>query len=194
MEGVVSLQRACFPHPFPEELLWASEHLLRHMSLFPDGQFVAMDSDRVVASASATRISESKWQGHQNWDETVGGAFLETFCQDGNTLYGLDISVHPEYRGKGLGRSLYNLRFEAVRKLGLVRFGTACRLPDYLTYAETIQNVSVEEYASLVASQKVIDRTATPLLRYGLTYVGVIHDYMEDSESGNAAALMEWQP
>ena len=39
-----------------------------------------------------------------------------------------------------------------------------------------------------------INRTHRALLRYGLTFLGVIHDYMEDEESANAAALLEWKP
>ena len=31
VEGVVALQRACFPPPFPEELLWKREHIERHL-------------------------------------------------------------------------------------------------------------------------------------------------------------------
>jgi GNAT superfamily N-acetyltransferase len=191
--GAVALQRACFPAPFPEELLWNSRHLAKHLSLFPEGQFVALDDDRVVASASATRISEENWQAHSSWEETVGGPFLESFDETGSTLYGLDISVHPVFRGKGLGRMLYQERFKLVKYLDLTRYGTACRLPDYRTYESNHQGVTVDEYAEHVVQGSAKDRTLSPLLRYGLTFLGVIHKYMEDWESDDAAALLEWR-
>lgn len=194
LDGVVALQRACFPAPFPEDLLWSKEHLARHLQLFAAGQFVAVEGPKVVASASSTRISEQNWEAHQNWDKTVGGPFLETIDPDGNTLYGLDISVHPEYRGRGLGRDLYNLRFAYVKEQGLIRYGTACRLPDYQTYQNLYIGSTVEEYADNVVRGNTQDRTLTPLLRYGLTFRGVIHEYMDDYESDNTAALLEWRP
>jgi len=102
-------------------------------------------------------------------------------------LYGVDISVHPDYRGRGVGRALYAARFDLVRTLGLTRFGTACRIPDRCGQPATA-------YTTAVAMGVLQDRTLTPLLRYGLSLVGVIEGYMEDEESGNAAALLEWRP
>lgn len=192
--SAVALQRACFPEPFPEDLLWNRDHLKRHLELFPEGQFVALSGEEVVASASATRISEVNWQSHGSWDETVGGPFLGTIDSAGYTLYGLDISVHPEYRGLGIGRGLYDRRFQLVTELGLTRYGTACRIPDYEAYSLAHPAISVGEYVELVVKNKAKDRTLSPLLRYGLTYLGVIQGYMEDQESDNAAALLEWRP
>lgn len=192
--GAVALQRACFPEPFPEELLWNRDHLTRHIELFPEGQLVALVGNAVVASASATRISEDNWQSHGSWEETVGGPFLETYDPTGSTLYGLDISVHPDSRGLGIGRQLYKRRFQLVRDLGLTRYGTACRMPDFQTYAQEHPGTSVDQYAELVVRKQATDRTLSPLLHYGLTYLGVIQGYMEDRESDNAAALLEWRP
>lgn len=189
LPGVVGLQRACFPAPFPEELLWKASDLEAHLSKFPEGQFVAEHDGQIVASASANRVSEATWQAHLPWEETMGGFTFNNFDSDGTTLYGADISVHPDHRGQGLGRRLYEARFDLVRRLGLTRYGTACRLPDFHR-----SGVSVEDYVARVARGETTDRTLTPLLRFGLRLAGVIHNYMEDEESGNAAALLEWRP
>jgi len=194
VEGVVALQRACFPAPFPEELLWQTAHLERHIDLFPEGQFVALLGDEVIASASATLISEARWNAHLNWDATVGGPLLATFDPAGSTLYGLDISVHPAHRGLGLGRRLYEARFDLVRSGRASRYGTACRLPGYRDFALANPGITVEQYADSVVKDLIQDRTLTPLLRYRLTYLTVIRDYMEDYESQNSAALLEWLP
>lgn len=194
IKGVVALQRDCFPAPFPEEYLWLPAHLERHLQVFPEGQFVALLGGNVVGSASATRISESKWLEHRNWEETVVGFVLETFEPTGNTLYGLDISVHPEHRGRSIGRSLYEARYDLVRRLGLTRYGTACRLPGFLAHRSGHVNASVQEYAEQVVAGEIQDRTLTPLLRYGLRFLCVLDDYMEDHESANSAALLEWTP
>jgi GNAT superfamily N-acetyltransferase len=191
--GVVALQRACFPPPFPEELLWRDEHLIRHIALFPAGQLVAMREGAVIASASNMVISEHNWLSHQSWDATVGGPFLDQHDPVGSTLYGLDFSVHPRWRGRGIGRALYQARFLLVRSLRLARYGTACRIPDYKAYAANTR-ISPSEYVDVVVPGDTMDRTLTPLLRYGLTVVSVIDGYMADEESGDAAVLLEWSP
>ena len=67
-------------------------------------------------------------------------------------------------------------------------------MPDYRNYFETVASIDVETYAARVVAGDVQDRTLTPLLRYGLRFIGVIKNYMEDLESANAGALLEWIP
>lgn len=192
--GVVALQRACFPEPFPTELLWREEHVLAHLVAFPAGQFVAALDGFVVGSASGLLISERRWQAHGTWEETTGGFKFSGHDPDGNTYFGADISVHPSHQGRGIGRGLYVMRFALVRALRLTRLGTACRLPGWRTWSSVHGGGSHEVYCQDVASGAVFDRTMTPLLKFGLRYVGVAHDHMEDEESGNAAAILEWTP
>jgi GNAT superfamily N-acetyltransferase len=189
VDGVVALQSLCFPPPFDAELLWKREHLSRHLELFPEGQFVAVFEEQVVGSCSNTVISEEIWCANRSWDETVGGYLLDNFDGRGSTVYGLDISVHPDFRRRGIAKALYQARFDLV-KTGYRRYGTACRLPDF------IHNhfPTPELFATAVSRCKAEDRTLTPLLKMGLTMTDVLTNYMDDPESGNAAALLEWRP
>lgn len=188
--GVVALQRACFPAPFPADQLWQPAHLAAHLYRFAAGQFVAVAEGLVVGSASAMRVSESAWQAHAGWEETLGGYELANYDPAGTTLYGADISVHPEWRRQGIARALYAARFACVREWGLVRFGTACRIPDFAASGLA----DPHEYCASVVRRERRDRTLTPLLALGLTFSATLRDYMPDPESGDAAALLEWRP
>lgn len=194
--GVVALQPSCFPPPFPADQLWQAAHLQRHLEIFPEGQWVALSqSGEVVASASSCRISETAWNAHDDWETTLGGCFFEAFDPQGTTLYGADISVHPEWRGQGIARALYEARFQVVGDLGLTRYGTTCRLPDYQTWSVTVHPLGTPtDYAQRVVTGELTDRTLTPLLRLGLRYRGVQEGAMTDEESGHAAAILEWTP
>ena len=188
ISGVVALQQICFPEPFPLDQLWSADHLMHHLQIFPDGQFVAIENGLVVGSASAALITEEVWQAHRNWEGTLGSFYLEGHDPAGNTLYGADISVHPTARGKGVGRALYQARLDLVQELGLKRFGTACRLPGLKA-----SGLSPEVYVFQVQANDRTDRTLTPLLRFGLHVLGVIADYMDDEESLNCAALLSYE-
>lgn len=195
--GTVELQRACFPPPFSDELLWRAEHLERHLQIFPVGQFVGVDTDEVVwGSASSVIITEERYQARANWETTVGGPFLEAYDPSGTTLYGVDISVHPEARRQGLGKRLYHARFALVRKLGLARFATACRVPDFAAWRSDPGDLTadLDRYIQEVIWDKANDRTLSPLLHIGLKPVGGILDYMPDEESLDCAVLLQWEP
>ena len=190
IDGAVALQRACFPAPFPLELLWKKEHLERHLEVFPEGQFVAIGEEIVIGSASSLLISEVHYQAHNDWETTVGGHFLNAHDAKGTTLYGVDVSVHPDYRGQGVGRALYEARKDLTRRLRLRRYATACRLPDFSKSGFD----TAESFVDAVVRGEETDRTLTPLLRIGMACIGVAQDYMEDEESANAAAMLEWTP
>ncbi len=194
VSGVVALQRACFPPPFPDSLLWRQEDLMNHLARFPEGQFVVVSDGQVIGSASNLIVNEDVWIAHADWRSTTGGPAFLGHLETGTTLYGADISVHPEHRFKGVGRSLYGARFSLVRTLGLNRFGTACRIPDWREWMIVHRNSDKDTYCRAVFSGEARDRTLSPLLRIGLQYRGVIESYMSDEESGDAAALLEWLP
>lgn len=189
--SAAELQKLAFPPPFPPEFHWKPEHLAQHVTTFPRGQFVATVGDLVVGSCSNCIVSEETWNGHLNWNRTIGGPFMLNHDANGTTLYGVDITVHPDYRKIGIGRALYQRRFELVRELGLRRYGTACRIPDYLPVSN---EVTKEDYAQDVLAGRRNDRTMTPFSHFGMTYLHIIEKYMDDEESGDAAALWEWKP
>jgi GNAT superfamily N-acetyltransferase len=151
---------------------------------------VAVDDNRVIGSASNCQITLATWNSHISWDETVGGFSFEGHDPNGEMLFGADISVHPEARGRGVGRALYVARFELVRQQGLSLFGTACRMPDFASAGFG----TPQEFAESVVRGERSDRTLTPLLRVGLSFTGVIENHMDDVESGHAAAILEWRP
>jgi len=49
------LQRVCFPTLADEERFKAA-HYRKHVELFPDGQFVALDGDRSVGATTTVRL------------------------------------------------------------------------------------------------------------------------------------------
>ena len=63
-EQLEALQRIVFPDLAEEELLHADQYR-RHVEIFPEGQFVALDGDKVVGATSTIRY-------HFDWDLDLG--------------------------------------------------------------------------------------------------------------------------
>ncbi len=96
------LQRVCFPTLADEERFKA-RHYRKHVELFADGQFVALDGERVVGATSTIRLPFDFAHVDHTFGEIIQGGWLTSHEPDGDWLYGADIGVHPAYRGRGLG-------------------------------------------------------------------------------------------
>ena len=168
---------------------WRREHLEAHIEKLSIAQFVAMDGDKVVGSCSNTQLSEEHYNKLFDWYQLVGGYTFNSFDPDGRVLFGVDISVHPDYRRRGIGRAFYERRKSLIVP-PIDFYATTCRIPDFLSSGMQ----DAREYFSEVKNGKRFDRTLSALLRYDLKCLDVLTNHMDDAESGNAAALLEWRP
>src|SRR5262249_19108078 len=108
----------------------------------------------------------------------------------GEWLYGADMSVHPDYRGRGISRLLYDARKNLCRQLNLHGMVAGGMVPGYKNYRD---RMSVEEYAQAVADGKMTDPTLTPQLRAGFKLRGILYNYIEAGDLGNDSTLIVWE-
>ncbi|MBW2275596.1 MAG: GNAT family N-acetyltransferase [Deltaproteobacteria bacterium] len=109
---------------------------------------------------------------------------------DGDWYYGTDIVVNPEYRRRGIGKRLYELRKEIVRrynKKGIIAGG------HIVGYADHKHDMSAAEYVDKVAKREIYDSTLTFQLDNGFEVRGVLADYLEEEAIDNWAALIVWE-
>src|SRR5215213_299860 len=111
-------QRICFPTLAPEEWM-TEEHFASHLRLFPEGQHVALDGTRVIGQSSTFRISGARALNQHQYMDILGQSYFTNHDPNGEWLYGADMSVHPDYRGRKISKMLYDARKELVRRLGL---------------------------------------------------------------------------
>jgi len=71
--------------------------------------------------------------------QITGDGYLTHHDLLGDTLYGVDIFVHPKYRRLRLDRRLYDARKERCRNLNLRRFIAGARIPGYAKYADNLE-------------------------------------------------------
>ena len=107
------LQRDCFPTLGENELM-REEHFLNHCRLFPEGNFVALWRDRVIGLGSGFLIDFDFDQAQHSFQEIISGGFYSNHDPDGAWYYGGDISVHPDFRRRGVGSMLYEARMGIV--------------------------------------------------------------------------------
>ncbi|WNS42135.1 GNAT family N-acetyltransferase [Paenibacillus sp. MMS20-IR301] len=190
--GLITIQSEAFPPPYPAELWWNREQLLNHVTLFPEGALCVEVEGELAGSVTGLKINFSPETPalHHTWSEVTGDGYLTTHQPDGNTLYIADLCVRPKYRKLGLGKVLVQSLYHVVVQQKLERLLGAGRMPGYHMKASMM---TAEEYLAGVTAGEWTDPVITFLLRCGRSPVGVAADYLEDEESGNYAALMEWR-
>jgi GNAT superfamily N-acetyltransferase len=180
------LQKIVFPTLATDELIRA-EHYLHHLELFPEGQFVITDGEKVIGMTTTMRSSFDFTNYHHTFKETIAGGWLTNHNPDGDWLYGLDIGVHPAYRGLGLARHLYRARHETARRLGLKGQVTVGMMSGY--GAVSSQMTGEEYYLQLQRGFRT-DPTLSPQMKIGFECIALIPDYVNDPVCGNYGILI----
>ena len=101
---------------------WTREQFASQVARFPEGQICIEDNGRVVAAAMSLIVDYSRYGDRHTYEQITGSGYLTTHDPSGDTLYGVDLFVHPEYRNLRLGRRLYDARKELCEKLNPVSY------------------------------------------------------------------------
>jgi GNAT superfamily N-acetyltransferase len=181
-----ALQRVVFPTLADEERFKAA-HYLKHLELFPEGQFVGLDEERVVAATATIRLHFDFAHTTHTFADIIQGGWLTSHEPDGDWLYGADIGVHPDYRGRGLGQALYAARQELVWALGLKGQVTAGMLSGYGAVKHLM---SAEEYYEALVAGRVTDPTLSMQRRVGFEFRALLSNYLKDPVCDNYSVLI----
>ena len=173
---------------------WSTRQLASHLSVFPEGQFVAVEreSERVMGMAASLIVRWDDYDAHDSWREfTNSGLFTNHDPVHGRTLYGAEVMVDPEAQGRGIGSKLYKARSNFVIHLGLRRIRAAARLRGFRKHAA---HMDAEEYVERVVKGELRDPTLSFQMRHGFQVIDVISGYLEhdDKASLGFAAIIEW--
>ncbi|MBX3721301.1 MAG: GNAT family N-acetyltransferase [Turneriella sp.] len=175
---------------YPQMAPWRKDQIESLLARFGEGQFVIEIDGKVVASCCSMIVSMDIYTAGLSWMEITAGGMITNHDPEGDTLYGIDIMVHPEYRGMKLARRLYNARKELVIRLNLMRIVIGGRLPGYHKHAE---KMTAREYVERVMKKELYDQTLTPQIQNGFVLKRIIKNYgPEDHESVGYATFLEW--
>jgi predicted amidohydrolase/ribosomal protein S18 acetylase RimI-like enzyme len=185
-ESIVQLQLKCFPGMKP----WTREQLESQLSIFPEGQICLEYEGRVVASSSSLILDFDEYAEWHSWREIADRGFIRNHDPDGETLYGIEIMVDPEFRGLRLARRLYDARKRLAQERNLRRIILGGRIPGYGKYAD---QMSAREYVDKVINKALVDPVLTTQLSNGFVLKRLIPNYLtSDTESRGYATFLEW--
>ncbi len=169
---------------------WAQDEYNNLLRKFPEGQICIEDNGMVVAAALAIIVQYSDFGDRHTYAKITGLGKFDTHNSDGDTLYGVDVFVDPEYRSLRLGRRLYDARKELCENLNLRAMVAGGRIPGYAAYAN---EMTPAKYVEMVRNKEITDPILTFQLSNDFYVRKIIRGYLPyDSESKAFATLLEW--
>lgn len=184
--ALVEMQGLCFPGMAP----WSEAQIRSQIEIFPQGQLCLESNGRLVASSNSLVVESDMHTAWHDWTQISDNGMIGTHSASGDTLYGIEIMVHPDFRGMHLARRLYDARKALCRELNLARIVIGGRIPGF---GSQPKGVTAREYAEQVISRGVYDPVLTTQVANGFVLRELIPDYFPaDTASRGYATHLEW--
>lgn len=160
---------------------------------YPKGYLVAVVDGKLAGEFRSIRLNYDIENPCCDWDEISGHVLHTTHEPDGDTVYGIALGVHPDFRGYGVGQKLAVGLQELCREENCKRVCLGARIPDYHKHTD----VPVEEYIRLRREDgQLLDSELRFYARAGYHFTKVLPEYMRgenaDPESLNYGVLAIW--
>lgn len=169
---------------------WKAHHIQSLIDRFPEGQVVIKVNGHVAGCALCIVVRYDQYGDQHTYKQITSNFTFDTHDPDGDTLYGVDVFVKPEFRGLRLGRRLYDYRKELCEKLNLKRIVFGGRIPNYHKYMDEL---TPKQYIERVRLKEIHD----PVLNFQMSNdfhpLKVMKGYLAgDHESNEYAVLLVW--
>ena len=172
------------------DVFWTREQIKKLIDIFPEGQVVMAVDGKIVGCALSIIVDYDMVKGDHTYAKVTGNETFNTHNPNGNILYGIEVFIHPDYRGLRLARRMYEYRKELCEKLNLKAIMFGGRIPNYHKYADTMRP---KEYIDKVRSREIYDPVLTFQLSNDFHVRRVIRNYLpNDEESKHCATLLQW--
>lgn len=166
-------------------------HLRGQINAYNDGVFVALYKNKVVGYCAAFLVSESEAFRDHTWTEITGAAYNSRHNRKGQWLYGMEVCVDPDMRGKRIGQRLYEARKRLVEEKRLKGIVIVGRMPNY--HKNIKKYPTPKSYLTAVRNQKVRDPVIGFQIRNGFKVKRILKNYLTtDIESQGNAVMMIW--
>jgi predicted amidohydrolase/GNAT superfamily N-acetyltransferase len=169
---------------------WSLNAIENLITRFPEGQIVIKINNIVVGCALSIIVDYKKYGDNHTYRQITGNYTFSTHDPDGDVLYGIEVFIHPDYRGLRLGRRLYDARKDLCENLNLRAIIFGGRLPNYHKYSDTL---TPKQYIQKVKGKEIYDPVLSFQLANDFHVKKVLKNYMpEDEQSKEFATLLQW--
>ena len=176
---------------YPEEgrVKWSRRDFDRLVSAFPRGQLGIEDNGVLVAGLLSVRVDYTRYSDPDQYQDLLIRGAVAPHDEQGDSLYGLDVFVAPDYRDLRLGQRLLEACKEICRDENLKAILLGVRLTEY----QAVQKeMSASEYIDQVERRVVHDTVLTFFLNNNFDMKRLLRQSPKGGAQEDFAALLEW--
>jgi predicted amidohydrolase/ribosomal protein S18 acetylase RimI-like enzyme len=185
---IVQCHRAAYSD-YPFKMLYDERIYQLQYSSFPEGQFLVESRGKIIGYATSIIVQIDENSQRYTYREITGSSTFSTHNPYGDTLYGADIAVHPDFRGRGVATLLYERRYKLIQRYNLRRMIAYGRLPGY---SKVAGKMTAEQYVAKVKQGELKDPALNAHLKAGYKVKSVLLDFVPDASSLNYSTFLEW--
>lgn len=174
---------------WPQGSQTTNDDWISRIETFQEGVIVAEINAKLVGVVVVELISDYDFSHPKTWYEiTDNGKIRNTHCTGGKILYGVALSIDPEYQNSGIGTRLVL----AVAKLVLIENVEQILLGARLmNYYKMNSDIDPSTYIMMATSErKSIDPELHFYKKFGFKMVKIIPEYFHDPDSRNFGLLI----
>ena len=172
------------------DVFWTHKQIEKLIRIFPEGQIVTVVDGVIVGCALSIIVNYDDVKNDHTYAQVTGKETFNTHNPKGNILYGIEVFIHPRYRGLRLARRMYEYRKELCETLNLKAIMFGGRIPNYHKYADQMRP---KEYIDKVRQKEIFDPVLTFQLSNDFHVRKVMRNYLpNDEESKHYACLLQW--
>ena len=169
---------------------WSKAQIEKLLDIFPEGQLCVEVNGKVVACTLSLIVDYARFGDNHTYRQITGDYTFDTHDPEGDVLYGIEVFVHPNYRGIRLGRRMYDARKELCENLNLRAIVAGGRIPNYGKYESEL---TPKEYIEKVKRREIFDPILTFQLANDFHVKKILTNYLGyDTQSKSYATLLEW--
>ena len=101
------------------DVFWTHKQIEKLIRIFPEGQIVTVVDEKIVGCALSIIVNYDDVKNDHTYAQVTGKETFNTHNPKGNILYGIEVFIHPQYRGLRLARRMYEYRKEICETLNL---------------------------------------------------------------------------
>lgn len=190
--GFISVNEEAWPPPVPQEYVWTRCKMKDQIRNCPHLLYALFLNEEMVATLTMIYKNAADISLCSSWNDISGHGTLNTHEENGDSVFGIDLSVSPRYQGKRYADEIMQRAFLLSVILANKRGAfLGSRIPSYHRHASKIP---VEQY---VFGKNRDGKTRDPEIRIyqstGFRTIKIVPGYMEDPDSLDYGVLMFWE-
>jgi GNAT superfamily N-acetyltransferase len=172
-----------------DDVIWDEKSVISQFSICPKLQYCAIFENSVVGTVSTIYINYDDALACSSWEQLSAKRMFTTHNKNGDSSFGLDLSVLPKFQTKGISTSLIEQTFyETVVLEGKKGVFLGSRIPSFHKYYKT-RDVDTHVFGKN-RNGKTMDPEIRLYQREGFEAIKVVPNYIEDPKSMNFGVLM----